>query len=157
MLDTDGDGVLDLKDNCPYTANGPLLGTCLGNQVPATCHANSDCASGVCSLNQEDTGGVGVGSPPDGIEDACQCGDVNDDGTVNSTDSVVYGRALVGLSPYFTTGAMPDNAKCDVSGDGLCNTADNTIIARALVGLFPWIIQQTCTAAICHAPEVCPP
>jgi cysteine-rich repeat protein len=39
MLDTDGDGIPDLRDNCPYTANA----------------------------DQKDSGGLGVGSPPDGI------------------------------------------------------------------------------------------
>jgi len=65
MLDTDRDGIPDLHDNCPYTPNGPLLGTCLGafQQGQATCHANSDCVSGTCSLNQEDSGGVNTTTP----------------------------------------------------------------------------------------------
>src|SRR5271157_2429286 len=52
--DTDGDGILDPYDNCPYTYNP----------------------------DQKDSGGVGSGSPPDGIGDACQCADVNNDGFV---------------------------------------------------------------------------
>ena len=40
--DTDGDGVPDASDNCPYAAN----------------------------TNQLDTGGIGAGSAPDGIGDA---------------------------------------------------------------------------------------
>ena len=119
--DTDGDGIPDTVDNCPFTANP----------------------------DQKDSGGVGTGSPPDGIGDACQCGDVNNDGVVTSTDTGVFGRAIVGLSPYFTVPAMPGILKCDVNGDGLCNSTDRVIINRALVGLAPGI-QQKCTAAIPH-------
>ena len=125
--DTDGDGIPDSSDNCPYTFNP----------------------------DQKDSGGIGVGSPPDGIGDACQCGDVDNNGSVTSTDATILARSLVGLSPYFSVAAMPGILKCDVNGDGLCNSADKTIIGRALVGLSPGI-KQTCTAAICHAPEVCP-
>jgi hypothetical protein len=124
MVDTDGDGVPDLVDNCPYTYNP----------------------------DQKDSGGVNT-TTPDGIGDACQCGDINGDGIVNLTDNVLFGRALVGLSPYFTVAGMPGNAKCDVNGDGSCNLADNTIIARAIAGLGAGI-QQACPAAVCHSPEM---
>jgi hypothetical protein len=148
VLDADGDGIADWSDNCPYMPNGPLLGTCLGDfpQGQATCHANSDCVSGKCSLSQEDTGGLGVGSAPDGIGDACQCGDVNNDGLVNLSDKTILSRSLAGLGPYGSVGSMPGFNKCDVNGDGLCNTADKTIISRAIAGLGPGI-QQKCHAA----------
>jgi hypothetical protein len=151
VLDADGDGIPDWSDNCPFTPNGPLLGTCLGNfpQGQATCHANSECVSGKCSLSQENTGGVGVGTAPDRIGDACQCGDVNNDGIVDLSDKTLLSRSLAGLGPYGNVGAMPGLNKCDVNGDGLCNLADKTIISRALANLGPGI-QQTCTAAIPH-------
>ena len=121
MIDTDGDGIPDSIDNCPYTPNP----------------------------DQKDSGGVGVGSPPDGIGDACQCGDVNGDGIVDLTDKTILSRSLAGLSPYGSVGAMPGFLKCDVNGDGLCNLADKTVLSRALAGLGPGI-QQKCTAAIPH-------
>jgi hypothetical protein len=147
MLDTDRDGIPDLHDNCPYIPNGPSLGTCLGNSGQTTCHANSDCVSGMCSLSQEDTGGIGIGSLPDGIGDACQCGDVNNDGIVSTGDLTILTRSLVNLSPYFSVGAMPGYAKCDVNGDGLCTTGDKTVLSRVLAGLGPGI-QPKCPAAM---------
>ena len=45
------------------------------------------------NAGQADTGGIGVGSPPDGIGDACQCGDVNGDGFVTSADSAIILRS----------------------------------------------------------------
>jgi hypothetical protein len=119
MLDTDRDGIPDLHDNCPYTANP----------------------------NQTDSGGVGQGSAPDGIGDACQCGDVNNDGIVTGVDRTILSRSLAGLSPYFSVNAMPGYDKCDVNGDGLCNTGDATVISRATVGLPP-AIKQECPAAM---------
>jgi hypothetical protein len=121
MVDTDGDGVPDLIDNCPYTYNP----------------------------DQKDTGGVGLGSPPDGIGDACQCGDVDNDGVVTMADSAVLAASLVGVGSYGSVAAMPGANKCDVNGDGVCGVADKTIIARAVVGLAPGI-KQVCPAAIPH-------
>jgi hypothetical protein len=118
--DTDGDGIPDNIDNCPYTYNP----------------------------DQKDSGGVGTATP-DGIGDACQCGDVNDDGIVSTADSTILTRSLVGLSPYLTAGAMPGAAKCDLNGDGLCTTADLSILTRGLVGLSPGI-KQVCPAAVPH-------
>ena len=150
--DTDRDGIPDSSDNCPYTPNGPLLGTCLGNfpQGQAACHANTDCTSAMCSLNQEDTGGIGTGSPPDGIGDACQCGDVDNSGIVDNNDATLAARAALHITP-FTAGvtALPGFLKCDVNNDGLCNNNDATVIRRAALGLAP-AIQQKCTAAVPH-------
>jgi hypothetical protein len=111
-IDTDGDGIPDAYDNCPYTAN----------------------------TDQKDSVGNGIG-------DACRCGDVNNDGIVSTADSTVLSRTLVGLSPYFSTGAMPGAAKCDLNSDGLCSTADLSTLKRGLVGLSPGI-KQVCPAAI---------
>jgi hypothetical protein len=53
-------------DNCPQTPNGPLLGTCVnsGQNSGNQCQSFSDCGSGFCSKNQED-------SNNDGLGDAC--------------------------------------------------------------------------------------
>ena len=118
-LDTDGDGIPDAQDNCPYTYNP----------------------------DQKDTGGIGSGSPPDGIGDACQCGDVNNDGVVDNIDAILILRSMAGTTPYpggVTT--LPGYNKCDVNGDGTCDDTDAMIIQRAVVGLGPGI-QQGCHAA----------
>jgi hypothetical protein len=145
--DTDGDGIPDNVDNCPFTPNGPSLGTCLGDfpQGQATCHANSDCVSGKCSLSQEDSGGVST-TTPDGIGDACQCGDVNNDGVVDVSDKTILTRSLAFLSPDFNVTAMPGFNKCSVTTAHSCAVADKTVIARALAGLAPGIAQQCHTA-----------
>ena len=121
-VDTDGDTIPDSFDNCPYTPN----------------------------TDQKDSGGVGVSSAPDGIGDACQCGDVNNDGIVNGNDATLLSRAAVSLAP-FTAGvtALPGFAKCDVNANGTCDGTDATIISRASVGLAP-AIKQGCTAAVPH-------
>lgn len=56
-LDQDNDGLPDNSDNCPETANGPNLGTCidcLNGNVGQTCTSSDECGDhGFCSLNQE--------------------------------------------------------------------------------------------------------
>ena len=74
----------DSLDNCPYEPNP----------------------------TQSDVGGLGTAAP-DGIGDACQCGDINDDGTVTSSDATVLSRALSNLSPAFSVGG---NAACSAAG-----------------------------------------
>jgi hypothetical protein len=114
--DADGDGVIDATDNCPTTANP----------------------------GQEDAGGVGVGSPPDGIGNACQCGDVSGDGRVTITDAVVIQRSL--LIPPTATQAHPE--LCNVGGSASCTVADATIIRRALLLPPTATIAQVCPAAL---------
>lgn len=65
--DTDGDGILDLCDNCLNIPNGPLIGSCVG---PAgrgpSCTSAADCWSGdTCQFGQED-------ADDDFMGDACQ-------------------------------------------------------------------------------------
>src|SRR5215469_18555209 len=114
-IDTDGDGIPDAYDNCPYTPNP----------------------------DQQDSVGNGIG-------DACRCGDVNNDGLVNVSDSTILARSLAGLTPYGSVASMPGFNKCDVNGDGLCNLSDKTIISRALAALGPGT-KQACPAAVCHS------
>ncbi|MAE94772.1 MAG: hypothetical protein CL910_08945 [Deltaproteobacteria bacterium] len=118
--DADGDGVADAVDNCAFTINP----------------------------SQADTGGVGLGSAPDGIGDACQCGDVNDDGFVTGLDGTLATRASLNLPPF--SGGPSDLAapqKCDVSGDSVCSGLDGTFMKRASLGLPP-SLQQSCDAAV---------
>jgi len=112
--DPDGDGV-SLGDNCPFESNS----------------------------NQADLGGIGAGSAPDGIGDACQCGDVNGNGFVTTADATIVTRAL--LVPPTATMTRPD--LCDVGGSSACSTADATIITRALLLPPTATIAQSCPAA----------
>jgi hypothetical protein len=100
--DRDQDGFCDLEDNCPYIENS----------------------------DQADHGGLLTNSP-NGVGDACQCGDVTGDGLVNGIDSTFIRRQTLGLSaPLFL---VPGN--CDVTGDGRCDGTDATIISRVVLGL----------------------
>ena len=62
-----------------------------------------------------------------GIGDACQCGDVNEDGFTNVTDALIIAR-----------GQVPADSRAeklgDVNNDQACNVTDALIIARGLQG-----------------------
>jgi hypothetical protein len=54
--DSDFDGIRDLCDNCPTTANGPLRGTCQIGTLGAPCRSDPECGlGGRCNLSQEDS------------------------------------------------------------------------------------------------------
>jgi cysteine-rich repeat protein len=148
--DSDGDGVADSVDNCPYEPNP----------------------------TQSDVGGLGA-APPDGIGDACQCGDVNGSGTVTGSDATVLSRAVLNLSPAFSVGGNaactaagvpatcctgPGTGSCDpgLGAAGLakcnvdatptpgvagCTSIDAIVISRALLNLSSPGIAQGCDAA----------
>jgi hypothetical protein len=107
--DADGDGVCDSIDDCIYTANP----------------------------NQADTGTIAtssdpVGATPDGIGNACQCGDVNDDGRVNQTDVDLIRENALG-----NTAVVTAPQKCNVAGPGTgfpgdCDLDDATDLRRTL-------------------------
>jgi hypothetical protein len=60
--DLDCDSVLDSDDNCPGVPNGPDGGTCTSGTIGQACMSNGECGTvGVCSMNQEDTDGDGIG------------------------------------------------------------------------------------------------
>lgn len=116
MEDTDRDGILNQFDNCPWIANA----------------------------NQADNGGLGFSTTPDGIGNACQCGDVTGEGQVNDTDAAFIKRQALGLSsPLFI---VPRN--CDVSGDGNCNGSDATLIRHAAAGNVSPLFGQHCPNAM---------
>ncbi|HPG26420.1 MAG TPA: thrombospondin type 3 repeat-containing protein [Myxococcota bacterium] len=113
--DLDGDGIPDDQDNCPFVANA----------------------------SQSDNGGLGFTTLPDGIGDACQCGDVTGEGQVNDTDAAFIKRWALGLpAPLFL---VPNN--CDVSGEGVCNGTDGTLIRHAAAGAPPILFGQYCRNA----------
>lgn len=114
--DKDGDGLPDSGDNCPSFANA----------------------------NQSDIGGVGAASGPDGIGDACQCGDVNANGRVTTADATLITRSL--LVPPTATLARPD--LCNVGGSAACTTADAVIATRALLVPPTATVQQACAPGL---------
>ncbi len=112
--DADADGVEDALDVCPVEPN------------PSP---------------QADTGGVGDGSPADGIGDPCQCGDVSNDGRVTPDDATA-------LRGFLANPAAPLAApqKCDVGGAtpaGACDLLDAVRLRRALAGA-PQGIAHVC-------------
>jgi len=140
--DSDGDGVLDGVDRCPALRD------------PGQADADADGVGDACDVcpfapdaAQADRGGLGT-SAPDGIGDACQCGDVNGDGRITLADAVVLSRSL--LSPPTATLAHPD--RCDVggsSGPGAagCTLADAVVLRRALLSPPAAAIAEQCAPA----------
>jgi len=113
--DSDRDGIVNEFDNCPWVSNAA----------------------------QTDNGGLGPGTTPDGIGNACQCGDVTGEGQVTDTDAAFIKRQALGLSaPLFL---VPDN--CDVTGDGVCNGTDATFIRHAAAGTVSPLFGQRCVSA----------
>ena len=114
--DSDSDGVPDASDNCVHVSNP----------------------------GQEDAGGL-LGPPADGIGDACQCGDLNDDGQVDLLDAATYQRGLANVLPFAL-----EEGKCSVIGGRLdCEPNDRQALREALVGLAPGVAQvcQNATGA----------
>ena len=93
---------------------------------------------------QQDIGGVAPLSPPDGIGNACQCGDVNGSGRVTSTDAVILQRSL--MVPPQATMARPD--LCDVGGSAACTSTDLVILLRSQTTPPLATIQQRCDPAL---------
>ncbi|HXZ85772.1 MAG TPA: hypothetical protein VEI82_09800, partial [Myxococcota bacterium] len=103
--DFDLDGIEDALDDCPVTSDA----------------------------SQADHGSVGS-SAPDGIGDACQCGDPSGDGRVDASDVDVLRRFLAGALASL---AAPQ--KCDVGGSSACDLVDAVVLRRALAALPPGI------------------
>jgi hypothetical protein len=119
-FDSDGDGVEDPIDNCPFAANASQL----------------------------DQGGLGTGSPPNGVGDACECGDASGDGRITLNDSVVVQRSL--LQPPTAVLTRPE--LCDVNGDGKCTIADATVLRRVLLSPPTASIVNACVPRVAPAP-----
>ncbi len=116
VADLDGDGLLGAADNCPRIAN-PL---------------------------QEDDGGIDT-TTPDGIGNACQCGDVTGNGIVNGQDAASIKRHGLGLLPN-PSFVVPGN--CDVTGNNQCNGQDANAVKRAALGEPGPTFGQNCHNAL---------
>jgi len=129
--DLDNDGVLNFDDLCPH----------------------------VFDPSQPDNGGVASpndpsGSLSDGIGDACQCGDVNDDGRVTIDDDAMLREALAGAGPGLSA---PE--KCNVIGladassqDAFgvtpdCKMNDSSVMSRAFTARGPGL-GEVCDPAL---------
>ncbi len=97
-LDTDGDGVHDYADNCPYTFNP----------------------------GQQDRGGL-LQSTPDGVGDECQCGDVNGDGVINDNDSIDLRNAL-NPNPVGSAINISRPDLCNIVDEPACSFADYKLL-----------------------------
>jgi hypothetical protein len=133
--DSDGDGTDDGADNCRLVPNKDQAdadGDGVGNVCDNCVHA--------ANPGQEDTGGTGPGSPPDGLGDACQCGDPTGDGRITLADAVAVRRSL--LQPPTAILAKPE--LCDVGGTPGCTLADSVILLRAQLRPPTAFVQQSC-------------
>jgi hypothetical protein len=92
---------------------------------------------------QEDTGRIAL-QVPDGIGNACQCGDVSGDGWVNVGDYIIMRRALA--LPPLGTMVRPD--LCDVGSSVGCNVGDAIVMLRALQNPPSATIGQNCDPAL---------
>ncbi len=107
-----------------------------GDGVP---NASDNCPLEPNAL-QENRGGL---SEPDQIGDACQCGDLDDDGLLRSSDVSILRTQLANLIP-----SLPAPEKCGVlEGAVGCGMADLVVMRRALVGRAP-APEQVCPAAL---------
>jgi hypothetical protein len=125
--DRDGDGVADDGDRSGVIGDNPCTGGATEN-CDDNCPTQPDPA-------QTDTGGI-LNAGPDGIGDACQCGDADDDGVLTAGDV-----------DDIRDNEVTAPEKCSVTGGTECNLADAAALVTALRG-DPGAISQVCTAAV---------
>ncbi len=132
--DRDTDGIPDDGDRSGIVGDAPCTGG-------ATASCDDNCP-GEPNPGQADTGGVAP-EGSNGIGDACECGDVDDDGDVDPADRQQLREKL---SAQIVDVTAP--AKCGVVNDGACNVADASVIQRATDGLAPGIAPACAAAAL---------
>ncbi len=139
VLNADQDALTNDVDNCDSTTNSDQADHDL-DTVGSVC----DSCPYAANLDQADTSGVGGGGP-DGIADACQCGDADDDlnHDVDAADIDALRGALAGVRALSPAG----QAKCSVAGGTTaCDLLDSVVLARRLALLAP-PLTQACAAA----------
>jgi len=141
--DTDGDTICDDGDG-----NGSSESVRCSCQPldPPSC--NLDCDDNcqfTMNADQLDQGAL-LSAAPDGIGDACQCGDVDDTGQVTADDVLVLRTFLADPNQPLSAAGI---SKCTVRGTtGECDILQLTVLRRAVEGpTFAPGLSQTCTAA----------
>jgi len=120
--DTDADGVVDSLDNCPRVANP----------------------------GQEDDGGLGAGSAPDLIGNACQCGNVGGDGRIDGADVTAFRSPLA--NPSGAGLGSPAQSRCTVLTQGApCNVVQLSVIRRGLAAPPRYPVSTAPAAQFCAA------
>ena len=133
-VNRDRDTVFDGLDNCVDVPNdGQEDGD--GDQIGDVC----DNCSTQLNATQQDSGGVGVFAPANGIGDPCECGDTTDDGFVDMVDAVLSHRANQAMA------VLVAPQKCDVDGNSMCNGDDVVRVRDTLAELAT--LSPSCTAA----------
>jgi len=98
--------------------------------VDLVANAADDCPT-AWDPDQEDTGGIGALSGPDGVGDVCQCGDIDFDLRTTGIDVELY-RLHLAESPGAALGPAA-RLRCDVAGAGAaCDIQDVAVLRRAL-------------------------
>jgi hypothetical protein len=125
--DSDEDGVADDGDGSGDPSDNPCADG-----------VTADCDDNCRYIANNEAGNVQRDANGDGIGDVCQCGDVDGNGVLNTTDALLIARGQVT--------DLVDLLRCDVSGDAenACNTTDALLIARGQAPAAPE--EQTCPA-----------
>jgi hypothetical protein len=138
--DSDVDGISDDGDGSGVAGDDP----CETGEV-SLCDDNCALAS---NSGQSDVGGVGGGSPPDGIGGACQCGDLDGDEFVSTVDVDVLRLHLV--DPIGSPLSAAAESLCALhAGSSDCDLTQVAILLRSLESppLAPGI-APACDAAL---------
>jgi hypothetical protein len=135
-VDSDGDGILDDGDSSGTTGDSPcphLVTTGCDDNCPF--EPNADQRSRLTGINNTSVG------------NACECGDVTDDGKIAVGD-FQWIKTWVGSGGTVSPGPSFNAAKCDVTGDGKCKVGDFQLVKVAVGSGSVAGLQQSCDPAV---------
>ncbi len=121
-VDSDGDGVLDDGDGSGIVGDHQCV-------AGANAVCDDNCRY-TYNPDQADSGGI-LSAIGDGIGDACQCGDVNDDGSVGPADIDAF-RFYLANPIGFPLSPVAESKCTLVDEPHPCNILDGTVLRRAL-------------------------